>query len=207
MKKLLFSIVFLFGSFSILSAQFGVGMTVSHDLYNRYVNPKDGIESPSNGSALLNIALGPKIWVGGESFSFSAETQVNWGVFGLSLADYKGLGSLSFPIMGKFNFAGLSGMNKEGRFGLSVGGGIQYNRTEIYYVKNSFEERGGERSYFKTYVIQAGYGFGISGFGVQAFVKYGFNPDIDGASNFHFGIQYDFNFPKLKKISDPASAL
>ena len=103
-----------------LMSQVGIGVTVSHDLYNRYVNPKDGLESASNGSAILNLGLGPKIWFGGESFSFSAESQINWGILGLSIADYKGLGSLSFPFIGKFNFNGLSGLNKEGRFGFSV---------------------------------------------------------------------------------------
>ncbi|MBT8229339.1 MAG: hypothetical protein KJO50_03705, partial [Bacteroidia bacterium] len=100
-----------------------------------------------------------------------------------------------------------SGLNKEGRFGFSIGGGIQFNKTEIYYQTNDFKEKGGERSFFKTYVIQAGYGFGISGFTMHGFVKYGFDPDVDGASNLHIGIQYDFNIPKLSKISDPASAL
>lgn len=207
MKKLLIIFLLVFVSMNAIQAQMGIGLTYSHDLYNRYVNPKDGLESASNGSFLLNMALGPKIWIGGESFSFSAEAQANWGILGLSLADYKGLGSASFPIMGKFNFAGLSGLNKEGRFGFSIGGGIQYNKTEIYYQTKDFKEKGGERSFFRTYVIQAGYGFGISGFTIHGFVKYGFDPDVDGANNFHFGIQYDFNIPKLKKISDPASAL
>ncbi|MBT8191167.1 MAG: hypothetical protein HKO89_01720 [Saprospiraceae bacterium] len=207
MKRLLILFLFALTSLTTMHAQTGIGLTISNDLYNRYVNPKDGIESPSNGSVLLNLAIGPKIWLGSESFSFSAEAQANWGILALSLADYKGLGSASFPIMGKFNFAGLSGLNKEGRFGFSIGGGIQFNKTEIYYQTNDFKEKGGERSFFKTYVIQAGYGFGISGFTMHGFVKYGFDPDVDGASNLHIGIQYDFNIPKLSKISDPASAL
>ncbi len=207
MKRLLIPIFICCFLSTTVIAQFGIGLTLSHDLYNRYVNPKDGIESASNGSLLLNLALGPKIWIGGESFSFSAEAQANWGVLGLSIADYKGLGSTSFPFIGKFNFGGLSGLNKEGRFGYSIGGGVQYNKTEIYYLNNDFEERGGERKFFKTYVIQAGYGFGVSGFAMQGFIRYGFNPDIDGASNIHIGLQYDFNIPKLKKIADPASAL
>jgi hypothetical protein len=190
-----------------LRAQFGIGATISNDIYNRYSNPEDGIASGGNGSFLLNLALGPKIWVGGENFSVSVEAQANWGMLGLSLSDFKGLGSASFPIMGKLNFAGLSALNKEGRFGFSIGGGIQYNKTEIYHLKDSYEDSGVDRSFFKTYVVQAGYGFGISGFCIQGFLKYGFNPDLDGANNFHIGLQYDFNIPRLKKISDPASEL
>jgi len=190
-----------------LNAQFGIGITAANDLYNRYSNPEDGLAHKANGSAILNLAVGPKIWLGGEDFSFSVESLVNWGIFGLSTPDYKGLGNLAFPIMAKLNFAGLSGTNKEGRFGFSIGGGIQYNRTEIYGLKDSFEDIGVTRNYFRTYVVQAGYGFGISGFGLQFFTRYGFNPDLDGANTLNVGLQWDFNFVKLKKISDPASEL
>lgn len=208
-NKLLSLIIILLCSInvSIVHAQFGIGATVSNDIYNRYSNPEDGIAARSNGSFLLNLAVGPKIWIGGESFSVSAEAQANWGMLGLSLGDFKGLGNASFPIIGKLNFAGLSGLNKEGRFGFSIGGGIQYNKTEIYKLKNSFAEQGVTRDFYKTYIIQAGYGFGISGFCIQGFVRYGFNPDLDGANSFNFGLQYDFNIPKLKQISDPASEL
>lgn len=190
------------------NAQFGIGATTSIDFYNRYTNPEDQTgQHRSNGSVLLNFALGPKIWVGGENFSFSVETQVNLGLLGLSLPDYKGLGNISFPVIGKFNFAGLAGTNKEGRFGFSIGGGFQMNRTELLYVTSSFKEQGGEREYFKTYIVQAGYGFGISGFAAQLFGRYGFNPDLDGANSFNFGIQFDFNINKLRKIDDPNSRL
>ena len=207
MKKLTFIFALFLFIIGSVQGQFGIGLTVSDDLYNRYSNPEDNLGARSNGVFLLDIALGPKVWVGGENFSVSAEAQANWGMLGLSLGDYKGLGSASFPIIAKLNFGGLSGLNHEGRFGFSIGGGIQYNKTEIYYLANDFEERGGTRSFFKTYVIYAGYGFGISGFAIQAFVKYGFNPDLDGARNMHIGFQYDFNLSKLKNISDPASEL
>ena len=190
-----------------LSAQFGIGATMTHDLYNRYSNPVDGIAHSANGSAILNLGLGPKIWVGGESFSVSVEGQAVIGFFGLSMPDYKGLGNLAFPLMAKFNFAGLSTLNKEGRLGLSIGGGVQYNRTELYYLGNKYKERGVERSFFRTYIIQAGYGFGISGFGAQFFVRYGFNPDLDGANSLNIGLQYDFNGTRLKDIDDPNSRL
>ena len=199
--------LFLVLGLSTAYGQFGIGATMSNDIYNRYSNPRDGLAHRANGSFLLNLGLGPKIWVGGENFSVSFEGQANIGFLGLAIPDYKGLGNLSFPLIAKLNFAGMSGLNKEGRFGLCLGGGVQYNRTELYYVQNSFEERGGTREYFKTYVIHAGYGFGISGFAVQAFVRYGFNPDLDGANSFNFGLQYDFNIPKLKQIDDPASRL
>lgn len=201
-------LICLMGFSQVAFAQFGIGLTAGTDLYNRYSNPIDATgEHRANGSALLNFALGPKIWIGGENFSFSMETQANLGLLGLSLPDFKGLGNVSFPIMGKLNFAGLSGLNKEGRFGLSVGGGIQYNKTELYYQTNDFKEKGGERSFFKTYIVQVGYGFGISGFSAQFFTRYGFNPDLDGANSVNVGLQFDFNIPKLSKIDDPNSRL
>ena len=188
-------------------SQVGIGATLTNDLYNRYANPSDGIAHNGNGSVILNLGVGPKIWFGGESFSLSLESQAVIGFFGLSLPDSKGLGNLAFPFMAKLNFAGVSGLNKEGRMGLSIGGGLQYNRTELYYLAGDYKDRGVERSYFKTYVIQAGYGFGISGFAAQFFMRYGFNPDLDGANSLNVGLQYDFNVTKLKKIDDPASRL
>ncbi len=207
LKKIMLSFLLMTSMSVVASAQFGIGATLSNDFYNRYSNPSDDIAHSANGSILLNLGLGPKIWVGGESFSISLESQAVIGFFGISVPDTKGLGNLAFPIMAKMNFAGMSGMNKEGRFGLSLGGGIQYNRTELYYLSNDYEERGVERSYFKTYIIHAGYGFGISGFAAQFFVRYGFNPDLDGANSLNIGIQYDFNFSKLKNIDDPNSRL
>ena len=35
-----------------LSAQFGLGATLTHDFYNRYANPKDDIAHNGNGSVL-----------------------------------------------------------------------------------------------------------------------------------------------------------
>lgn len=194
-------------SVSSVSAQFGYGFTFSNDFYNRYANPSDGIAHNANGSVLLNLAIGPKIWIGGENFSFSAETQANIGLFGLAIKDYKGLGNFSVPVIGKLNFGGLSGLNKEGKFGFSIGGGMQWNKTELYRLKPSYSDDGVTRDFFKTYIVQVGYGFGISGFAAQGFVRYGFNPDLDGANNIHIGLQLDFNLPYLKRIDDPASAL
>ena len=182
-------------------------MTASNDLYNHFRNPDDATgESTSSGSALLNLGLGPKIWVGTQDFSISLEAQATIGFLGFSLTDYKGLGIASFPIMAKFNFAGLSALDKEGRFGWSIGAGIQYTRTELYGTTNSFESKGGERSLYRNIVGQVGYGFGMSGFTGSLFVRYGVDPD-DGSQTVNVGLQYDFNIPKMNKIVDPASEL
>lgn len=201
MKNVFLFTLFLFtASFSY--GQFGYGMTASTDVYQIYQNPEEDGHGTA-GSALLNLGLGPKIWVGGNNFSVSAEAMANIGIFGLSVTDYKGLGMVSFPMMVKFNFAGLSGFDSEGRFGLSIGGGIQYSKTELYYTKDSFT---GNRDFFTTYVGQIGYGFGVSGFSIHGFLRYGHEPDTK-ANTFNVGVQYDFNLPKLKNITAPESAL
>jgi len=191
---------------NISNAQFGIGLTVSNDLYNRYQNPEDDIAYTGSGSLLLNMGLGPKLWLGGEDFSISAEVQATVGLLGLAVKDYKGLGNASFPIIGRFNFGGLSGLNKEGKFGWSIGGGLQYNRTELYYVSNGFEDQGGTRDMFKTYVGEFAYGFGLSGFTVAGVLRVGYNSETK-ANTVNLGLQYDFNIPKLREIANPASEL
>lgn len=201
-----FLLILCIGLSTIASAQFGIGLTVETDLYNRYANPQDSLGGRGNGSALLNLGIGPKMWLGGENFSISVEAVPNLGFLGLSISDYKGLGNFSLPVMAKLNFEGLSALNKELKIGFALGGGIQWNRTELYYLTNDFKDRGGERKMFRTYVIQGDIGAGISGFAGHFFVRYGFNNDLS-ANSINIGFQWDFNIPKIKKIDDPASRL
>lgn len=205
MNKIIFFLAFSINLTS-LSAQFGYGFTASNDLYHRYVNPPEGKAAQASGSAILNIGLGPKIWIGGKKVSFSAETQAVIGFLGLSTQDYKGLGTVAFPFIGKFNFKGLSTFDREGKFGWSIGGGIQYNKTELFGLTDEFASKGVERKFFPTYIIQAGYGFGLSGFTAHGIVRYGFNNETK-ANSLNIGLQYDFNVPMLKKITSPESEL
>ncbi|NNF33485.1 MAG: hypothetical protein HKN68_05220 [Saprospiraceae bacterium] len=200
------TILAAFFIFTQAQAQFGYGITANTEIYQRYNNPEDGLAGTSAGSFLFNLGVGPKIWMGGNNLSLSLETTANWGIFGLDVNDYKGLGMVSFPMLAHLNFGGLSGLDKEGKFGFTVGGGIQYNKTELYYLNGGDKEIGVTRDFFKTYVGEIGYGFGMSGFTLHAYVRYGYNPD-NSANSFNFGIRYDFNLPKLKQISDPESDL
>lgn len=201
-------IILFLSAFTIAHSQVGVGLTVSNDLYNVYNNPID-VEDihRRNGSALLSLGLGPKIWLGAKDLSFSLESTANLSPLGLALKDYKGLGAVSFPILAKINFKGLSGFNKLTGIGYSIGGGIQYSRTELFGLDDEFAMRGVQRDFFRTYNVQVAAGLGLTGFSGYAFFRYGFNPDLDGANNFHFGLQFDFNFIELKKIHKPESAL
>jgi len=205
--KFLFTVFAILVTYNLGISQFGYGLTASNNIYHYYQNPADETgKSTSAGNALLNLGVGPKLWVGAEDFSISLEAQATIGLTGFSVKNYKGLGTASFPIMAKFNFGGLSGLDKEGKFGWSIGAGIQYTKTELYYISNSFEELGGKRDLFKNFVGQVGYGFGMSGFSAHGFVRFGYDPD-NKSKAFSVGIQYDFNLPKLREISDPESEL
>lgn len=196
------SIFCIFGLPTLVSAQgLGYGLTGKLGLYSRYANPEDGIASRSAGN-VLNIGLGPKLWVGGEKMSVSIEGAATWSPFAFSLSDYKGMGALAFPVLAKINFGGLSTHNREGKFGFSIGGGLQWSRTELYGLRNSFEDQGVVRDYFKTFIGEIAYGFGLSGFAGSLYVRYGGNSDIE-ANTFNLGIGVDFNAPKLKEFTDP----
>lgn len=206
--RVLAIVLCLFFGYIQAEAQFGIGLTASTDIYTRFDNPDEdnADQYGAAGSFLLNLGAGPKIWVGSPRFSFSLESQAQIGLLGLGLKDYKGLGTHSIPVIARLNFGGLTGMDREGKFGWSIGGGIQYNKTELYYLTKGAEDAGVRRDYFRTYVGQVAYGFGLSGFAVQGVLRVGYEPDTK-ASSINFGVQYDFNIPKLKEISDPASEL
>lgn len=207
MRQIYLVLAFVCCSF-MLQAQFGYGLSLTNDVYQRYENPEnEDIDAyDAAGSLLLNFGIGPKIWFGAPRFSFSVESQAKIGLLGLALKDYKGMGTHSIPVIGSFNFGGASGLDREGKFGFSFGGGVQFNKTELYYTKDDFEDQGLDRNYFTTYVGQFGYGFGISGFVIQGILRVGYNPDTK-ANSFNLGFQYDFNIPKLKQISNPESEL
>lgn len=201
-------ILFLFSSSSTVLGQgnFGIGFTFTDDIYNIYSNEPDGIAHNKNGNVLLTLGLGPKIWIGGQKFSISAEGQAVYGITGVAIMDKKGVGSVAFPFMAKLNFGGLSGLNKDMGLGFSLGGGIQYSKTEIYGLSQEYADLGVTRDYFKTYNVQVAGGIGISGFTAQLFCRYGYHPDMD-VNNLHIGLQFDFNLIGLKNIKRPESEL
>jgi hypothetical protein len=206
MKKCISILALLAGlQFSASAQNVGFGMTVINDWYSWIQNPSaDG--GGNAGNALLNLGLGPKIWLGGQDVSVSVEAAAVLGFTTLDWNTYKGMGAAYFPIMAKLNFGGMTGLDKEGEFGWYLGFGTQYTRTELYGVRQSFEDTGGSRSLFDTYIAQVGYGFGMSGFAGSVFGKYGWNADTD-ARLISVGLQFDFNWPMIKKISSPESSL
>lgn len=186
-------------------AQFGYGFTINNDLYIRATNPEADLGG-SAGSAILNLGVGPKIWFGGQDFSMSVEATAMIAPLALDVDDYKGMGMAAFPIMAKLNFGGMTCLDKEGELGFHLGGGVQHTRTELYRVQSDFKAQGGSRSLFDTYIVQAGYGFGMSGFALSLYSRYGWNPDSK-ARLFSIGLQFDFNTPMLRQITSEESSL
>ncbi|MBK8856088.1 MAG: hypothetical protein IPN10_18765 [Saprospiraceae bacterium] len=209
-QRPLFIFFFVLYLQTLSTAQFGLGLTFNYDFYQRYTNPKDNFEAGrSAGSVLTNISLGPKIWIGKPSFSFSVESQIGIAPLGLDTKEFKGLGMATLPIIGQLNFKGNSGLQTEQSIGYSIGGGIQYNRTELFGLKNKYEDLGVNRTFFPTYIIQAGVGYGIgnSGFLFNLFTRYGFNQESK-AQSFNIGIQFDINMIAFRKnLNNPNSAL
>jgi len=185
-----------------LAQQASWGGTFKHELYTRYANPSDDIAARGAGSALINLGFGPKLWFGDADFAVSPEASFMFSPFALSTGNYKGLGAISFPLLVKLEFLGNSNFNDDGKFGFSIGGGLQYSKTELWYLKDSFEEQGVDRNFFKTYVIEADFGYGLSGFDLHLFVRYGWSGDTD-ANTLNIGFGYDFNVPKLIDEIDP----
>jgi hypothetical protein len=204
MKKLTIIFAFLFGGLAVndVSAQVGAGFVIGGDYYQWYRNPEVGEAAlSSTGNVLLNVAMGPKFWFGGDNFSLSVEGHINWGITAFDMHEYKGMGNLSFPLIAKLNFGGISGFGEEDRKGLYIGGGIQYTRTEAYgltsdYVSNT------TRKYFPTWIGEVGFGSGGEGITSTTFVRVGLgyeNGGFNQAFTLNVGSIIDINFGELGK--------
>lgn len=202
MIRVVFILIFFGGVASSSTAQFGYGMTGKVGLYERWSNPEDDISSRTAGSAIINLGIGPKIWLGGSKLSVSVEATANIAPFAFSLSEFKGLGAASFPVIARLNFAGLSGLNKIGTTGISIGGGVQWAKTELFGLTSEFEQQGGKREFYKSFHGEVAAGFGMSGFAGYLYIRYGKNNDL-GVQTINVGIGYDFNVPTLKVLTDP----
>jgi hypothetical protein len=191
-------------------SQFGLGFGFNLDFYQRYVNPENNIIiGNSAGSAIANFSIGPKIWIGKPKFSFSLESQIGIAPLGLNASKNKGFGMATIPIIGQLNFNGNSALQTEESVGFSIGGGIQYNRTELFGLKDEYKNIGLKREFFPTFIIQAGIGYGIGNSGslFNFFTRYGFHPDSK-ATSLNIGIQFDINMIAFRKnLKNPNSAL
>lgn len=156
MKSFFILIAFFFGFSYTLMSQFGIGLKGTLDAYQRYANPLDPDDGTKSNSAghIGGVGIGPKIWIGGENFSVSFEGEITYGTYGYSFNDDKGYGILAFPLLMKFNRNGASGFFRKQGAGISLGGGIQYNRTEVFRDWEAYPDL--KRTFFPTYIGELG---------------------------------------------------
>lgn len=178
-----------------LSAQFGVGMVFSNELFQAYQNPKVDESDGSVNSVLLSPNFGPKLYFGNESYSVSAHFGVGISLVSMDWSNYKGMGTLYAPAVLAFNFGGLSGFSEEGSsWGGSIGGGVQFGLTDLYFKSIEYAEL--ERSLLATPFVQLAAGFGTKGTAIFAYAKYG--SGTDDSSFFSIGIGLEVNFLQRK---------
>lgn len=197
MKKIVLFISFIYLSFTV-NGQIGFGTVKGIDLYQRYVNPEDNIARSSSGNTLLNIIWGPRVWIGGKNISFSMEAQINLGLTSLAIKDYKGLGAISFPVIAKINYKGLSGFYPGFANGVSLGVGMQWFKTELYYLSNEYKNKGVRREFNNTYITQLDFGYGSFGSSGVFYVRYGFNFETK-SSLLNIGLVFNINNSYMKK--------
>ena len=196
--RVIIVISFLVTFMSNAHSQVNVGIVTGYDIYQRFVNPVDGSGTDrSSGNVMLSSAFGLKLWLGGQKVSFSAEGYGNLGILALNVEEYYGMGALSIPVLAKINFMGMSGFNPLDKFGFYVGGGNQWNKTELYGLNQRAKDRGVVRPYFQTYVVEVGLGMGSKVKVIEAFVRYGFNAD-NPSSALHFGVNTTYSIPNMK---------
>lgn len=191
--------LFLMLLISESQAQLNIGFVSGGDLYQRYVNPLDNTGTDrSAGSAIINGNMGVKVYAGLPDFSLSVESYFNSGTFALNIQEYKGLGAVSFPVLAKLNFNGLSGLRKiDKSLGWSIGGGLQWSRTEWYGLSLAARDAGVERNYFRNYVFEISFGSGNRNKVQEFFVRYGVDP-VAGSNVFNIGLNTTYSLPYMK---------
>ena len=201
LRIILVSIVLTVASLQVVHSQANIGFVTGGDLYQRYVNPEDGTGfDRSAGSAILNSTLGLKTWLGSKKVALSIESYVNLGVLGLNVEEYYGLGTMHIPVMAKINFGGLTGLGDLKRFGYYIGGGWQINKTELFGLNDKAQDRGIQRPYYNTYVVEIGTGRGNKSKMTEFFVRFGLNPEMP-SNSLSIGLNTSYSFPFMKMLS------
>ncbi len=198
-KKYTLIVIFFLLSLFHAEGQIGFGITYGIDLYQYHRNPTMQPDTLQHGigSALFNLNLGPKLWIGGKNLSISLEAQIGVAPFALDLDEYKGMGAFYFPMLATINYGGLSGFQEKGKWGVGIAGGFQYTRTDLYFLKTEFEDI--ERDLFQTVFAQLNVGLGSKATAIYAYVRFA-QGDLD-AANWHIGIMLDQNFIHRKKLA------
>ncbi len=202
MRKIFCTIVLAIMFISLTEAQIGFGTVAGLDLYQYHRVPDyrnaQGklVKGHSLGSAVANFVYGPKLWIGGNSFSVSIQGAVAFAPFAFDTDDFKGMGAVSFPLSVDLNFLGLSGFSPTVRGGFSLGVGMSYHRTELFFVDDTYKaER--PSGFYQNYFAQVAYGVGSGGTDFRLYVRYG---QGDNSSRFiSTGLSFSTNYFTGKK--------
>jgi len=180
------------------TSQIGLGMTYGLDLYQYQANPLNQPFQGNRGigSAIFNLNIGPKLFIGTKNYSIAAEAQLGIAPFAFDINQYKGLGAFYFPMMVSLNFKGLSGFYEKSGWGVGIAGGYEFARTDLYFIKDEFENL--TREMFQTTFLQFNVGLGSKAKSIYAYFRYG-GGEL-GARNWHVGIMFDRNLTQMKKI-------
>ena len=122
------------------------------------------------------------------------------GVLGLNVEEYYGLGTMHISVMAKLNFGGLTGLGDLKRFGYYIGGGWQINKTELFGLNDKAQDRGIQRPYYNTYVMEIGTGRGNKSKMTEFFVRFGLNPEMP-SNSLSIGLNTSYSFPFMKMPS------
>jgi hypothetical protein len=191
-----FIIILLIVSAFKARSQIRFSMNYGLDFYQHFTNPEIAGDTTMRnaGNAITNIIIGPKFYFGFKNFSVSGEAQANWGITALCLKEFKGVGALSLPLLCKLNFGGLSGINADmGKFGISLGGGMQYSMTEIYGLTDEFKNSSAKRDLFKLTIAEIQIGYRAESGVASFYVRYG--KGENNSSVFHIGYTVAYVFP------------
>ncbi len=176
------------------SAQVAVGFETETSFYQWNKRPIDQTSEFRSTGQVLGIGAGPKIWFGDwNSWTISLEAKANFAALSLDVQKYKGMGTLSFPIITKVN---IDPTGMDGTFKIGVGGGVQWTITEIYARPKDYRTK---NSFFISYIGELSiqiitddapiFQNSDSGPSVELFVRGGGSPK--GAIIFSFGVKYN----------------
>ncbi|NOT36676.1 MAG: hypothetical protein HOP11_04810 [Saprospiraceae bacterium] len=184
--------------------QFNGRFIIGCDLYQWYRNPQNNSsELGGSSGGIFPLVLGTEFMAGKGNYSFGIQTNANLGIFNFD-TDYKGLGAVAFPFIAKVNYGCLSGFSSK-MIGFSVGGGIQYQRTELFGLSSKFDQY--EREFFPTYIGQIEIAGGLGGLNISYYLRMGLNQELKEAFSFNSGVLFSLNYYKRvvedKKISNP----
>ena len=197
MKRKLLFFVISFLIYLPIQGQLSHKIIIGFDFYQKYRNPeyaKVNDESRSSGNVIFAVPIGLSLAMGKDNFSFSTEASINIAPLALDIGKFKGLGAVSFPLLAKFNFGALSGFSENRLLGYSLGGGVQFNRTELFGLTKKYDYL--ERKFFPTYVGELGVGGGVSGLNVILYFRVG--TSSQSAFSFNSGLTFNVDLFKSK---------